>query len=253
MLNIIIIEDERPALNNLINTLSQVPERVNIQTTLSSVKEGIEYLSDSPQADLILSDVQLTDGLSFEIFRHTNNFIPVIFITGYDEFMLTAFEHNGIDYLLKPVDAKDLSKALQKYKMLQQHFSTSVSPIDNLLKYVTQKKKTRLVVRKGLENIALKLEDIVLFYTENKIVYAIDRDGKKYMADKNLSDLEPELDESIFFRANRQYILNMNYIKAFKAYEKVKLIVDLTLPDLNHCIIISQETAPAFRKWMHDA
>ncbi len=253
MLNIIIIEDERPALNNLINTLSQVPEKVNIQTTLSSVKEGIEYLSGSPQADLILSDVQLTDGLSFEIFRHTNNFIPVIFITGYDEFMLTAFEHNGIDYLLKPVDAKDLSKALQKYKMLQQHFSTPASPIDNLLKYVTQKKKTRLVVRKGLENIALKLEDIVLFYTENKIVYAIDRDGKKYMADKNLGDLEPELDESFFFRANRQYILNMNYIKAFKAYEKVKLIVDLTLPELNHCIIISQETAPAFRKWMHDA
>jgi DNA-binding LytR/AlgR family response regulator len=104
-----------------------------------------------------------------------------------------------------------------------------------------------------MENIAMRLEDIVLFYTENKIVYVIDKNGKKYMTDKNLSDLEDELDDVIFFRANRQYIVNLNYVKGFKAYEKVKLLVDLIIPELNHCIIISQETAPAFRKWMYEA
>ena len=92
-----------------------------------------------------------------------------------------------------------------------------------------------------MENISLRLDDVVLFYTENKIVYVVDRWGKKYIADKNLGEMENELDENVFFRANRQYIININFIRGFKAYEKVKLIVDLTLPDLNHCVIVSQE------------
>ncbi len=108
-------------------------------------------------------------------------------------------------------------------------------------------------MRRGLENIVLKFDDIVLLYTENKMVYVTDKCGKKYIADRNLTDLELELDESVFFRVNRQYIVNMNYIKGYKSYEKVNLVVDLTLPDLNHVIIVSQETAPDFRKWMYEA
>ena len=110
-----------------------------------------------------------------------------------------------------------------------------------------------MLVRKGLENISLRLDEIALFYTENKIVYVMDNTGKKYLADKNLTDLEEELDDTMFFRANRQYIVNINYVKGFKAYEKVKLLVELTIPELSHCITISQETAPAFRKWMYEA
>ena len=110
-----------------------------------------------------------------------------------------------------------------------------------------------MIVKKGMENISLRMDDIVLFYTENKIVYVIDRWGKKYLADKNLAEMEEDLDEAVFFRANRQYIININFIRGFKAYEKVKLIVDLTLPDLNHCVIVSQEMAPQFREWMHNA
>ncbi len=253
MLNIIIIEDDQSAMNQLVNTLHSVADDVHIKAAISSVKEGIEYMAQLPEADLILSDVQLCDGLSFEIFKHTTSKIPVVFITGFDEFMLTAFNYNAIDYLLKPVSGKELSKAIQKYKSLEQHFSSASSSLNNLLKYMTGKKKSRLLVKKGLENIALKLDDIVLLHSENKIVYVTDKAGKKYIADKNLSDLEQDLDDSIFFRVNRQYILNMNYIKGFKPYEKVKLVVDLTLPELNHVIIISQETAPGFRKWMYEA
>jgi DNA-binding LytR/AlgR family response regulator len=156
---------------------------------------------------------------------------------------------------LKPLDKKDLEKALQKYKMLQNHFSGRMPEMNKLVSYFTGKKKTRLVVKKGLENIALRLDDVALFYTENKIVYVIDQTGKKYLADKNLGELELELDDTIFFRVNRQYIVNINYVKGFKSYEKVKLQVDMTLPELNErCIIIvSQETAPAFRKWIYEA
>ena len=253
MLNAIIIEDERLALQGLVNNLHDVSPDVQISAMLSSVKESIEYLSSSPKADIIFSDVQLPDGLSFEIFNYVEVRIPIIFITGYDEFIMNAFEYNGIDYLLKPVSKEDLHKAIMKYKMLEKHFGDAGKSMDNLLNHFSTKKKSRLLVRKGLENISLKLEEIVLFYTENKIVYVTDHSGKKYLADKNLTDLEEELDDTMFFRANRQYIVNINYVKGFRAYEKVKLQVDLTITELNHCIIISQETAPAFRKWMYEA
>ena len=114
MLNAIIIEDEKPALENLRHTIAAVADDVQVIATLNSVKESIEYLSTNPPADIIFSDVQLGDGLSFEIFNQSGNRTPVIFITGYDEFMLNAFEYNGIDYLLKPVDKEGLRKALVK-------------------------------------------------------------------------------------------------------------------------------------------
>ena len=126
MLNAIIIEDERLALQELMANLQDVSPDVQVTATLSSVKEGIEYLSNSPKADIIFSDVQLGDGLSFEIFNYTDIEIPVVFITGYDEFIMSAFEYNGIDYLLKPVTKDDLSKAIMKYKMLAKHFISSL-------------------------------------------------------------------------------------------------------------------------------
>jgi len=252
MLNTIIIEDEKSARQNLINALMNIGADVNVMAQLSSVKESIEYFSNAPQADLIFCDVQLEDGLSFEIFSKIEIRTPVIFITGYDQFVMNAFEYNGIDYLLKPVSEEELQKAIIKYRKLEKHFSNQPS-LNNLVQYVNTRKKTRLIVKKGMENISLRLEDIVLFFTENKIVYVVDQWGKKYLVDKNLGELEEDMDDTIFFRANRQYIVNINYIKGFKPYEKVKLQVDLILPDLNYCIIISQETAPAFRKWMHEA
>jgi DNA-binding LytR/AlgR family response regulator len=255
MLNAIIIEDERPAMEALVQTISEVSADVKIIARISSVREGIFYLAGQPEADIIFSDVQLSDGLSFDIFAQTGVSIPVIFITGYNNYMMMAFENNGIDYLLKPVDKVDLEKALLKYKNLKDHFahSTSQLPVDNITKFINQRKKTRLLVKKGMENIALRLEDIALIYTQNKLVYVIDRYSKKYIADKTLSELEEELDSTVFFRVNRQYIVNINYVKSFKAFEKVKLLIDIIIPEINHSIIISQETAPAFRKWMHDA
>jgi len=115
-----------------------------------------------------------------------------------------------------------------------------------------KKKKTRVIVRKGNENIALKVEDIAFIYRDNTIILAVDKEEKKYLCDRNLSALEQELDEAMFFRANRKYIVNIQYIRGFKAFEKVKLEVNLTVPTINHNIIVSQETAPLFKKWIYE-
>ena len=252
MLNAIIIEDEKPAMEALVSNLSEVTPKVNIKAQLHTVEESINYFSNDVNADIIFSDVQLSDGLSFDIFSSVPVNIPVIFITGYDEFMLKAFETNGIDYLLKPVDKDLLEKALVKFRNLQQHFSHNQNEIEKLNGYLNQHGKKRVLVKNGNEYIPLRVEDISLFYTENKIVFAIDRNGKKFQADKNLSDLEAELDPSVFFRANRQYLVNINFVKGFKAYERVKILLDLSIVMNGHQIIISQETAPQFRKWINE-
>jgi DNA-binding LytR/AlgR family response regulator len=253
MLKAIIIEDERPAMEALVQTLSSIAADLQVEAVLSTVSESIDYLSGAPTVDIIFSDVQLPDGLSFEIFKKIQVQIPVIFTTGYDEFMMNAFSFNGIDYLLKPIDKKELGNALGKYRNFEKHFAAQSLRINNLVRNFETKKKNRLVVRKGMEHIALRLEDIILFYTENKLVFVIDRLGKKYLADKTLGELEEILDNNVFFRANRQYIVNINFIKGFKTYEKVKLQVDLNIPDLNHCIIVSQENSPQFKEWIFNA
>lgn len=256
MINVIIIEDEIPAMKVMLRALSEATNEVTVQAKLKTVKESIEYLKNvSLLPDIIFSDVQLPDGLSFDIFKQTGIQTPVIFTTAYDQFMLLAFENNGIDYILKPVEKNDIEKALGKYRHLKDHFThhDTVQHIENLINFINHKTKSRLLVKKGLENILLRLEDIILFYTENKMVFVIDRFSKKYIADKTLSQLESEMDENTFFRANRRYIVNLNFVKGFKPYEKVKLLIDLNIPEINHSIIVSQETAPAFRQWMRDA
>jgi DNA-binding LytR/AlgR family response regulator len=250
MINAAIIEDEKSAQQKLVDTLKEVSPEVHVKSILSTVKESIDFFKTSPFIDIIFCDVQLPDGLSFEIFRETQLKIPVIFTTGFDKFMLYAFENNGIDYLLKPIQNEDLEKALLKYKSFENHFTQQNQSLYNLLKTFYVKKKTRLLVKRGIENISLKMEDVAMFYTENKIVYVIDKNGKKFIIDKTLNELETELDKTIFFRVNRQYIVNLSFVKSYRPYEKVKLQVDLIVPDNNYFIIISQNTAPVFRKWI---
>lgn len=253
MTKAIVIEDEKLASQYLISKLKELAPDFEVEKTLTDVAESIQYLSKGTDADVIFSDVQLSDGLSFSIFKKVAVDVPVVFVTAYDKFLIHAFEHNAIDYLLKPVSDEDLTKAVNKYRKLEKHFSTGNQYLlDAVLQHLNGKRQQRLVVKRGQEHLFLLLDDVVLFYTENKIVYLIDKNGKKYLTDKNLSDLEEELDEALFFRANRQYIVNVNYVKGYKTYERVKLQLDLHV-NLNHCIVISQETAPVFKKWIYNA
>lgn len=253
MLNAVIIEDEQLAIDKLKSILTELVPEIHFSATLTSVKEGMAYFAGIPKPDIIFCDIHLTDGLSFEIFNNFQVDAPLIFTTAYDEFIMKAFDYNSIDYLLKPVNVQEVSKAVQKYKLLQQHFNQNAQKLNSLLEYLGPPKKTRILVKKGTEHIALKLEEIVLFYTENKVVYLIDKQKFKYIYDRNLSISSNELDETIFFRANRKYIVNINYIKSFRSYEKVKLILEFSLSEFSHQVIISQETAPDFKKWLAGA
>jgi DNA-binding LytR/AlgR family response regulator len=250
MKHAVIIEDETPVAASLVAALKETAPDLQIEAVLQSVTDSVHYLKVNPNVDIIFSDVQLNDGLSFSIFNQVALNAPIIFITGYDKFMMNAFEYNSIDYLLKPFCKDDLQKALDKYKRLEQHFAYNTSLLSNFLQQFAPQKKNRLIVKKGLEHISLPVEDIALFFTENKIVYVLDKNGRKYLADKNLSDLEVDLDKRLFFRVNRQYLVNINYIRCFKTYERVKLQVELTLSDVNCFIVVSQETAPYFRRWI---
>ena len=255
MIQAIIIEDESHAMELMCQTLASISPEIVVTAKLRSVSESIQHLSNGPAADIIFSDVQLPDGLSFEIFKKTRTATPVIFTTCFDQFLLLAFENNGIDYLLKPVEKASVEKALLKYRNLKDHFlQNSISDLASRLSDIqSTRKKTRIVARRGVENILLRLADVVLFYTDNKIVYAIDRHQKKYMLDKNLSELADDLDSGNFFRANRKYIINLDYVKGYKPFEKVKLLIELDSTGNNGPIIISQETAPSFRNWMKSA
>ncbi len=253
MTKAVIIEDEKLASKALAHTLAEISTDIQVEVVLSSVAESIAYFSAAPAIDIIFSDVQLTDGHSFEIFKEVNIKTPVIFTTAYDEFMLSAFTYNGIDYLLKPVDERELKEALDKYRMLEKHFTAHTEAMQRLVRYGGLRKKSRLVVKRGLEYISLKMDDIVLFYTENKLVFVTDVNGKKYIAENNLADLEEMLDNDQFFRVNRQYIVNIDFIRGFKPFEKVKLLLELNIPELNHHIVISQENSQQFRRWMYNA
>jgi DNA-binding LytR/AlgR family response regulator len=247
MIKTLIIEDEKLIAEQFESLLLKASTETEILGSLSTVRESVDYLSNNQAPDLIFSDVQLPDGLSFDIFNQVDIKSPVVFVTGYDQFILNAFEHNGIDYLLKPVDERDLGKTLAKYKTLENHFTHHA-----FIRSFGHKSKSRLLVRRGTENVPLKVQDIVIIYTENKLVYVVDKDNRKYIVDKHLADLESDLDRNVFFRVNRQYIVNIAFIKSYKTYEKVKLQVDLLMPELNHQIIISQEMAPNFRRWISE-
>jgi len=247
MIKTVIIEDERLIADELKRMILSVSEEIEFVGTFSTVKDSVEYLTTHEGPDLIFSDIQLPDGISFDIFNQASIKSPVIFVTAYDEFIVNAFEHNAIDYLLKPVDDTDLRKALKRYKELEKHFNHH-----SFINTFRQRVRSRLVVKKGIENIALKIENIVLVYTEDKLVFVIDNEGKKYRVDKKLAELEMELDPSVFFRANRQYIINIGFIKSYKSFEKVKLQIELKMTQLNHHIVVSQETAPCFRKWISE-
>ena len=250
-MKIFLIEDEVPALENLKMCLSGIEDNINIAGTASSVSQSLNWLRNNALPDLILMDIQLSDGLSFHILKDNQVNCPVIFTTAYDKYMIDAFEYNCIDYLLKPIDPVKLAGAIHKYKSLQHHFINNYSSIIDYLQS-SRKNKSRIIVKKGIEFLSLKLEDVVYFFTEHKLVFAVDKDNRKFLCETgSLADIEIMVDEKIFFRANRKFIVNANYITKFRSIDKSKISVELFLP-LNEEIIVSQENAAAFKKWMSE-
>jgi two-component system LytT family response regulator len=256
-MKVLIVEDERPASENLVDELMAIDEKIDVVAGCNSVDETVRWLNRNPHPDLILMDIQLSDGLSFNIFKACEITCPVIFTTAYDKYLTQAFEYSSIDYLLKPISQDKLKNAIKKYKTLQSHFVNSQEHFVNSQapEYLNHhdRKRSRILVRKGVEFQAVRVEDAGYFFTEHKLIFLVDKENRKYMAEKsNLSELEIELDSSIFYRANRKYIINANYIRRFKPLERSKISVELTLP-VNEEIIISQENSASFKKWIAQA
>ncbi|MDR3714896.1 MAG: LytTR family DNA-binding domain-containing protein [Puia sp.] len=250
-MRVLIIEDEKPAYENLAGELLAIDHSISVIAGCDSVQECIRWLNRNPQPDLIMMDIQLSDGLSFNIFGACSITCPVIFTTAYDKYLTQAFEYSSIDYLLKPINPEKLKNAIKKYKNLQNHF---VNNHASLLEFLNNhdKKKSRILVKKGIEYQTVRVEDIAYFFTEHKLVFLVDKENRKYLAEKNnLGELEEELDRNLFYRANRKFIINANYVRRFKPLERSKISVELALP-ANEEIIISQENAASFKKWMGD-
>jgi len=253
-MKVLIVEDERPASENLVEELQAIDDSISVVAGCSSVDETVRWLNKNPQPDLILMDIQLSDGLSFNIFKACKVTCPVIFTTAYDKYLSQAFEYSSIDYLLKPISQDKLRNAIRKYKSLQNHF-TGANHSYALPDYLGNhdRKRSRILVRKGVEFQTVRIEDACYFFTEHKLIFLVDKENKKYMAETtNLSDLEDQLDRNLFYRANRKYIINANYVKRFKPLERSKISVELTLP-VNEEIIISQENSASFKKWIGES
>ncbi len=256
-MKILIVEDEAPATRRLTQLLKEIDGSIEILDCIDSIENTVKWLKHHQSPDIILMDIQLADGLSFEIFEKIQINIPVIFTTAYDEYTLKAFKVNSIDYLLKPIKKEELSHSLQKLNDLQKHFSQDnrnqlQSEVENLLKSLktNQKEyKTRFLVKLGERLVALNVDEVAYFQAEEKIVLLITKEGKKYAVDYSLDELENLVSPDSFFRLNRQYIAHFQSIKTIHTYFNGKLKLEL-IPDIKQEVLISREKSSIFKEWL---
>jgi two-component system response regulator LytT len=250
-MNVIIIEDEKPAARRLSRLLGELDVKVSVM--LHSVEESINWFQNNDHPDLIFLDIQLSDGLSFEIFDEVEVKSAIIFTTAFDEYALQAFKLNSIDYLLKPIDDEDLEVAVKKYKSLKpepQKLALDFEDIKKLLvNPIERDYKKRFTVRVGQHLKIINADDVECFYSENKGTYAATIDGRNYLLDTTLEHLENELEPKIFFRVSRKFYVNVNHIKDIISYTNSRLQIKL-----NHFyeqeIIVSRERVRDFKLWL---
>lgn len=245
-MTLLLAEDEQIAAKHLINLLDEIGFQYDALEHVRSVDELKKYLSGNTEPDLMLLDIQLKDGVSLEVFDELKVTTPVIFITAYDEYAIKAFKANSLNYLLKPLDKEELRNALNKYTEIINFYHQNPGQ-------VRQEKKERIVVKKGASRLSVPIAAIAFFYAEMKLTFAVDFEGNRFLLDYNLSQIEQQVDEKMFFRVSRQVIANINAIKEFKSIEFSKIELYLVKNNyLKDAIIISQFTAPDFKKWIHN-
>ncbi|WP_458629244.1 LytR/AlgR family response regulator transcription factor [Winogradskyella sp. PC D3.3] len=250
-MNVIIIEDEKPSARRLQRMLKAVD--LNAETMLHSVEESIEWFQNNEHPDLIFLDIQLSDGLSFEIFEAIDIKSAVIFTTAYDEYALKAFKLNSIDYLLKPIDDEDLKTAVEKYKgrlPQKQSVTLDFNDIKNLLvNPIEREYKKRFSVKVGQHLKLINIEDIECIYSENKGTYAFTTEGRNYLLDATLDELEADLEPDIFFRISRKFYVNINAIKDMVSYTNSRLQIKLNR-FTEQDIIVARERVKDFKNWL---
>lgn len=250
-MNVLIIEDEKPAARRLNRMLGVLGVQVN--EMLHSVEESIAWFQENDHPDLIFLDIQLSDGLSFEIFEHVQISSAIIFTTAYDEYALKAFKLNSIDYLLKPIDEDELKSAVDKYKnqhTKQPDVQLNFEDIKKLLvNPIDRKYKKRYTIKVGQHLKIISSEDIECFYSENKATYLHTNTKRNYLIDGALEQLLTELDPENFFRVNRTFIVQINAIKDIIAYTNSRLKIILDSYSETE-IIVSRERVKEFKNWI---
>ncbi len=250
-MKVLIIEDEAPAFRRLEKILMEIDPSIEILEVLDSVEDSVKWIRNHEAPDLGFMDIQISDGISFQIFEETKIEFPVIFTTAFDEYMLRAFKVNSVDYLLKPIKKEDLENALTKYRSLSQTYQGG-SDLTELLKKISLSEiqyKSRFLVKQGEKLIAVKIEDILCFQSRNGIVYIMTSHSKSYITDYTLDELSGQLDPKNFFRANRQFLVNANFITTVHKHFKGKLMVEVEHFN-GEQILVSSEKATAFKNWL---
>jgi two-component system response regulator LytT len=251
-MKVIIIEDEARTAQELKDMLLEIDHGIDVEAILGSVSAALEWFAQHPMPELIFSDIELGDGLSFELFKKINIEIPVIFCTAFDEYAIRAFEANGIDYLLKPIDEVTLQKSLEKYLRFKEHLMHGAERALNIERVITQIEiayKQTLLVDYRQKIIPIKLRDVGFIYTENGIVYLEMDDNKRFTIPYTLEQLESIIDPNQFFRANRQFILNRNFIDNIEYYFNRKLFITCKIKSPEK-IVISRVKAKQFLQWL---
>lgn len=249
-MNIIIIEDEKPAARLLQRKVEKLSLQVN--TMLHSVEESITWFQNNAHPDLIFLDIQLSDGLSFEIFEKIDIKSAVIFTTAYDEYALRAFKLNSIDYLLKPIDEDELEVAINKFKVRTQaqNFSLDFEAIKRMLVNPVEKEyKKRFSVKIGQQLKVISIDEVECFYSENKGTYIHTLDNRDYLIDATLEILETEINPKYFYRVSRKFIVPLKAVKEIQVYSNSRLKIILpTYKDDE--VVVARERVSDFKEWI---
>ena len=250
-MKVLIIEDEKPAARRLSRMLQHIG--IEVDEMLHSVEESLIWFRKNEHPDLIFLDIQLSDGLSFEIFEKIDIKSAVIFTTAYDEYALQAFKLNSIDYLLKPIDDDDLENAVAKYKDRtppQQQITLDFNDIKKMLiNPIERVYKKRYTVKVGQHLKMIPIDDIECFYSENKGTYIHTVTNRDYLIDLTLEQLEDDLEPQTFFRVSRKFFININAIRDMVSYTNSRLQIKLKTFD-SHEVIVSRERVRDFKDWL---
>ncbi|MDH3323640.1 MAG: LytTR family DNA-binding domain-containing protein [Flavobacteriaceae bacterium] len=251
-MNIIIIEDEKPAARRLSRMLDDIGFKSEVM--LHSVAESVKWLKNNKHPDLILLDIQLSDGLSFEIFEQIEVKSAIIFTTAYDEYALKAFKLNSIDYLLKPIDEDELSEAIQKFENNNFRMNLGSFDLDQIKRLLANPLekvyKERFTIKIGQHLKMISINDLVCFYSENKGTYIQTDENRHYLIDYTMDQLEEIIDPSVFFRINRKYLININFIFDIIAYSNSRLQIKLHNFKSDD-LIVSREKVKDFKNWIN--
>ena len=245
----LIIEDEHLAADKLEKMLLNIDPEIKVMAKLESVIESVNWLNNHEKPDLIFLDIQLDDGISFEIFDSIKVDVPIIFTTAYDQYAIKAFQVNSVDYLLKPIEESALKKSMEKYRNFYQSSDMQLNKINTLYNQIVRNYKSRFFVKIGNHFHSIAVNEIQCFLIQERATFLRTMNGKKYDLDYSLDQIQKLVDPNIFFRINRNYLIHIDSIQDIFSYSSNRLGVKLKM--LDHLdMIVSREKVADFKKWL---